>query len=134
MVYLLRAVQGDADKSFNDFRINISAFAEVSVGVSVIGTFMLPKFLEANCPKLLGVLSRFTRHFTSGRRFGVLVRWKGDTMVASQEFAHSDKITIVEQPSESDLEASTNHDDDMERYPSYEGVHNCQDCSENESM
>ncbi len=125
MVYVLRAARSHADESYNDFRINIWAFVEVSVGVSVIGTFMLPKFLEAKGPKLLGVFSRLTRPFTSGRRFGVLVQWKGDIMVAPQELAPDDKITMMEHPSESDLEASTNHDDDVERYPSYEAVHNC---------
>ncbi len=125
MVYVLRAARSHADESYNDFRINIWAFVEVSVGVSVIGTFMLPKFLEAKGPKLLGVLSGLTRPLTSKGCFGVLTKWREDEIVAPQELAPDDKITMIEHPSESDLEASTNHDDDVERYPSYEAVHNC---------
>lgn len=122
MVYLLRAARGDADESYNDFWINLWAFVEVSVGISVIGTFMLPKFIEAEGPKLLAVFSRLARPFTSGRRFGVLAQWKEDTMVASQELAPVDKVTMIEHSSEDDLGASTNHDHDMERCSSYEGV------------
>ena len=134
MVYLLRAARENADDSYDDFCIILWALAEVSIGVSVIGTFMLPKFIEAEGPKLLGVFSRLARPLTSGRRFGVLAQWKEDTMVASQELAPGDKVMMIEHSSESDLGASTNQDHDMERYPSYEGAQNRQDCYQTESV
>ena len=122
MVYLLRAARGYADESYNDFWMNLWVLAEVSVGISVIGTFMLPKFIEAEGPKLLSVFSRLARLFTSRRRFGVLTQWKEDTMVASRELAPGDKVTMIVHSFESDLGASTNPDHDMERYTSYEGA------------
>lgn len=48
----------NGDVSYNSAWLGLWAFAEVSVGVSVTGTFLLPKFLEAEGPRLRGVLGR----------------------------------------------------------------------------
>ena len=57
-----------------------------------------------------------------------------DTMVASQELPPGDDVSMPKHSSESDLGSSTNHDHDVERYPSYESVQNCQDCYQKESV
>lgn len=70
----------NADVSYNSAWVGLWALAEISVGVSVTGTFLLPKFLEAEGPKLRGVLGRPFTSLTriSGRQ------WKNLT-ASSQE-------------------------------------------------
>ena len=131
LVNLLRAAR--EDPSYNEFWMNLWVLAEIGVGISVVGTFMLPKFIDAEGPKLLGLFSRLLRPFAWGRRFGGLARWKEDTMVASPEVAPGDKVILVEHLSESDVGASANHDHDVERSASCEGVQSCQDCHRNGS-
>ena len=121
-VDLLHATRKNADESHIDFSINLWVLAEVSVGISVICTFMLPKFIEVEGPKVLSVFSRLARRFNFGRPFRVLAQGKEDTMVALQDLAPGDKIAMFERSSESDVVGSTNEDDGRERCPSYEGV------------
>ena len=58
IIYLSRMSGSNGDVSYNSAWLGLWAFAEVSVGVSVTGTFLLPKFLEAEGPRLRGVLGR----------------------------------------------------------------------------
>ena len=80
LFYLSRMSSSNTDESYNSAWLGLWAFAEISVGVSVSGTFFLPKFLEAEGPKLRGVLGRAFTSLTriSGRQ------WKNPT-VSSQE-------------------------------------------------
>lgn len=58
LVYLSRTAGPNADVSYNSAWLGLWALAEISVGVSVTGIFLLPKFVEAEGPKLRGVLGR----------------------------------------------------------------------------
>ena len=125
IVNLIRAVGEIADASYHETWMGLWVLAEVSIGVSIIGTFSLPKFVEAEGPKLRGVFSRLTRPLASQPRFGIPMQWKHDAIVASQELQPDDAFTKIEHSSENDLVASTNDDHDVEGRPSYEDGFNC---------
>ena len=58
LFYLSRMSGSNDDVSYNSAWLGLWAFAEISVGVSVTSTFLLPKFLEAEGSKLRSVLGR----------------------------------------------------------------------------
>lgn len=123
IVYLVRMAGEDADISYNTAWAGMCAFAENSLGITVTGTFLLPKFIEAEGTKLRGVFNSLTRPFTSltsGGSFGILTQSKKGT--ATTREVTLDTVTIMGH-SESDL-SSTNRDRDLDRYSSYEGDHN----------
>ena len=115
MVYVIRAGGENADISYDDFWQSLCAFVEVSIGVSISGTFSLPKFFEAEGPKLRAVFSRLRGAVTSGRRLGIPLQWKADARVASQELDPDDTFTMIQHSSESKIVASMNYDHDVER-------------------
>ena len=89
LFYLSRVSGSNADESYNSAWLGLWAFAEISVGVSVTGTFLLPKFLEAEGSKLRGV---FGRPFTSLTRvFGR--QWK-DRTAPSQEEEEEEELVL----------------------------------------
>lgn len=120
--YVTRLDGSNADVTYNTAWLGLWVFAEISFGITVTGTFLLPKFIEARGTKLRSFFLSLTRpltSLTSGRSFGNLLQSKKGT-TAAQEVS-LDTVTIVGH-SENDLEF-TNPDPDMERYPSYEGAH-----------
>ena len=123
IVYVTRLGGENADVSYNTAWQGLWAFAEISLGIIVACTFLLPKFIEAKGTKLRGVLSSLTRPFTSlssGWSFGILMQSKKDTTPSHE--VTLDRVTMIGN-SESDLPFAT-RDQDMERYPSYGGVYN----------
>ena len=125
MVYVLRAVGGDPDNSYHNLWKGLWVLAEVSIGVSITGTFLLPKFIEAEGPKLRSVFLRLTRPLTFGRRSEIPVQRKEDARIASQERGPDNTFAMNEYSSQKNLVASTKHDRDVERCHSYEDFHNC---------
>ena len=121
IVYLDRMGGDGADVSYNTAWAGIWALAEISLGITVIGTVMLPKFIEAKGTKLRGIFSGLPRSLTSltsGVSLGSFMQAKRGAAV--QEVA-LDTLTIIGS-SESDA-GSSNQDRDVERYPSYESFH-----------
>lgn len=115
IIYLERMGGPNADISYNVCWLGLWVFAEISFGITVTGTFLLPKFIEAEGAKLRGVFSSLTRpltSLTSGSSFGAS---KKDSS-ASQDVT-LDTVTMIG-GSESDV-ASSHHDLDVERCPSY---------------
>ena len=118
IVYLVSMGGHDADVSYNTAWVGIWVLAEVNLGITVTGTVMLPKFIEAKGTKLRGIFSGLTRpltSLTSGVSLGSFIQAKRGA--AAQEVA-LDTLTIVGR-SESDM-GSNNQDQDVERYPSSE--------------
>lgn len=127
IIYVTRLGGENADVSYNTVWQGLWAFAEISLGIVVTCTFTLPKFIEAKGAKLRAVISSLTRPFTrsftsltSGGSFGRLMQSKKDT--TASEGVTLGSVAVIGH-SESELPFN-NHDQDMERYPSYEGVHN----------
>ena len=104
MVYLFRNV-GDVrsfpDNSYNNYWMSLCVLAEVSIGVSITGTFSLPKFIEVEGPKLRAVFTRLTRPLTLRRRSANPVQGKEDVRVASEERELVDIFAMHEHSSES---------------------------------
>ena len=123
MVYVARRVGENSDDSYNDFWMIQWVLAEVSIGVSITGTFSLPKFIEAEGPKLRAVCSRLTRPLVFGRRSAVPGQGKEDARIAPQEREPHDTFAMYEHSSESKLVASMINDRDVERCASDEEVH-----------
>ena len=92
LFYLSRFSGSNADISYNSAWLGLWAFAEISVGLSVTGTFLLPKFLEAEGPKLRDVLGRPLTSLTriSGRQ------WKNLTASSQEEERVTlDTVTMI---------------------------------------
>ena len=122
-VYLYRMVGQNGDTSYNSAWLGLWAFAEISLGITVTGTLLLPKFIEAKGTKLRGIFSSLTRPFTSLTSWGssnTLMQAKNDTTTPQE--VRLDTFTMVGD-SESGL-VSTEHDQDVEQYSSYEDVSN----------
>ena len=97
-------------------------FAEISFGITVTGTFLLPKFIEAKGAKIRNVCFSLTRpltSFTSKLSFGNLLQSRKGTE-ATQEVS-LDTVTILGN-SGNDI-SFTNPDQDAESHQSYKGVH-----------
>ena len=123
MFYVSRLGGANADVSYNTAWQGLWAFAEISFGIIVTCTLLLPKFLEAKGAKLRGAFSYLTRPFASfgsGGSFGILMRSSKDN--AGSREATFDRIVMVGR-AESET-SSTNRDQAIETYPSYEGAHN----------
>ena len=121
LFYLSRLSGSNADESYNSAWLGLWAFAEISVGISVTGTFLLPKFLEAEGPKLRGIL---VQPFTSLRRMSGR-QWKDPTVSSQEEMVMLDTVAMVpgrHSSSKSDpmTSSSVNHhhpeEEDVERY------------------
>ena len=123
MVYVIRGVDQNSDHSYNDFWMILWVLVEVSIGVSILGTFSLPKFIEAKGPKLRGFFLHLTRPLTFGRRSAAPVQRMEDARVTPEERKSSDTFATYEHSSESKLVAFMNHDRDVERCASDEDVH-----------
>ena len=94
LFYLSRMSSSNADISYNSAWLGLWAFAEISVGVSVTGTFFLPKFLEAEGPKLRGLLGQ---SFTSLARISGR-QWENPTASSRQEEEEEvalDTVTVI---------------------------------------
>ncbi len=121
IVYVTRIWGTNADVSYNAAWEGLWALAEISFGITVTGTFTLPKFIEAKGTKLRGIVSSLARRFaslTSGESSRILMQSKDTT--APQEVT-LDRIIMIGN-SESDF-ASINRDHDIQRYPSYDSTH-----------
>ena len=120
--YVSRLAGANADVSYNTAWQGLWVFAEISFGIIVTCTLLLPKFLEAKGPKLRGIFWSLTRPFASfgsGGSFGILMQSSKDT--AGSREAKLDGVVIVER-AESET-SSTHRDQDIETYPTYESVH-----------
>lgn len=123
ILYLIKMQRDIRDVSYNCAWLGLWVIAEISLGITLIGTIMLPKFIEVEGSKLRGVFSNLARPFVllmSGKFFGILMRGRKDE-IASRE-VELDTVTVIRN-SESDL-SSMNRDRDIERYPSYEDLDN----------
>lgn len=113
IVYVNRIGAKNADITFNTAGEGLWVIAEISFGLIVTCTFSLPKFIEAEGTKLLGVVSSLTRPFaslTSVTFLGSLTRSRKDRTASSE--VTFDRITIIGN-SENDI-SSTNRDQEME--------------------
>ena len=122
--YVTRLSGTTADVTYNIAWMGLWVFAEISFGITVTGTFLLPKFIEAKGTKLLNVYSSLTRpltSLTSKLSFGTLLQSRKGT-VASQDIS-LDTITIIGN-SENDLALA-----EPESRPSYEGTHDPANCT-----
>ena len=122
IVYLSRMSGENADVSYNVCWLGLWVFAETSFGITVTGTFLLPKLIEAKGDKLRVVFSSLTRSFpslTSRISFAHVTQSKKN-IITSQD-GTTDMIAMIGR-SESDV-GPMNRDQDVERCPSYESVH-----------
>ena len=120
IVYLNRIGGENADVAYNTAWEFLWAIAEISFGLTVAGAFSLPKFIEAKGTMLRGIFSNLTRPFTSitsGGSSGIIMQSRKETTAPPE--ATQDTVTMI-----GNSESSSIHPDhDIERYPSYEGVH-----------
>ena len=123
IVYVTRLGGPTADVSYNTAWQGLWAFAEISFGITVTGTFLLPKFIEAEGKKIRGLFSSLTRPFTSltsGSSFGIRLQSKKDSTAPHE--VTLDTVRIIGR-SESDL-SFANPEQDLGRHLSYKDVHN----------
>ena len=123
IVYLSRMTGKNADVSYNVYWLGLWVFAETSLVITVTGTFLLPKFVEAKGAKLRGVFMGLARSFpssiTSITSFAHVTQLKKNT-INSQD-GRLDTIAMIGR-SESDV-STMNRDQDVERQTSDESVH-----------
>lgn len=120
---ILQVAAVNANNSYWTAWLGLWAFAEISLGLVMTGTFMLPKFFEVKGSRIRIFFSSFTRHFTSlgsGSSPGTDIRSRR-TRVASQDEVGLDSMPLGK-PSKSDCSLS-NHTYDIERLPSHDGNH-----------
>ncbi|KAM0794380.1 hypothetical protein BDR22DRAFT_875971 [Usnea florida] len=123
IVYLSRMSGENADVSYNICWLGLWVFAETSLGITVTGTFLVPKFVEAKGAKLRGVFTRLTRSFpsslTSIASFAHVTQLRRNT-ITSQD-GRLDTMAMI---GRSESNASTiNRDQDVERQTSDESVY-----------
>ena len=121
IVYLDRMGGHNADVSYNTAWGGMWAFADIGLGITVTGTLLLPKFIQAKGAKLRGIFSSLTRPLTSlmsRGSFGPFMQARNSTPAAQD--VTLDTINMIRRL-ESDMGA-TSGDRDVERYPSYEGI------------
>lgn len=120
IVYLNRIGGKNADVSYNIAWEFLCAIAEISFGLTVAGAFSLPKFIEAKGTTLRGIFSSFKRpltSITSRNSSGIIMRSRMET--TPPPGAMTDTATMIGNSERSSFQP----DHDIERYPSYEGVH-----------
>ena len=120
--YVTRLGTKNADASYNMAWEGLWALAECSIGIIVTCTFLLPKFLKAEGPRLRRVLSSLTRSATSVTSRApsrISVESKKDTTTYPE--VTLDTVTTIAH-SDVDLH-SISCDQDVESCPSYEGIH-----------
>lgn len=119
--YIFQLAGADADVTYNTAWQGLWAFAEISLGITVTCSFSLPKFIEAKGTFLRGVLSSFTRPFTSLTSGGSLgTRFQSRNDADTLRGIGPDAGTLPGN-SESDLPLA-NHGQGIERHPSFEGT------------
>lgn len=74
IVYVNRMGGPSADIAYNTAWQGLWAFAEISFGLTVTGTFLLPKFIEAKGADLRGIFSLIARPFSSSFSATTLTR------------------------------------------------------------
>ena len=119
--YVTRLDGRSADVTYNIAWMGLWVFAEISFGITVTGTFLLPKFVEARGAKLCNVYFNVTRpltSLTSKLSFGNLLQSRKDTEVTQD--VTLDTLAIAGN-SENSL-GFTNPDQDMESHPSSECI------------
>ena len=123
IVYLSRMSGENADVSYIVCWLGLWVFAETSLGITVTGTFLLPKFVEAKGAKLRGVFLSLARSFpsslTSKISFAHVTQLK-KTTTTSQD-GTLDRIAMIGR-SESAV-STMNRDQDVERQTSDEGIY-----------
>lgn len=122
IIYTTRSLRENADLSYNTARQGLSVCAEISFGTIVTCVFTLPKFIDAKGTKLQGVLWSLTRPFTSLRSGGSF----GNIMHSKKNSTESQEVTLnrFNMIGESESNLPFNRDQDIERYPSDQGVEN----------
>ena len=119
IVYLARMLGKDADVSYNIAWGGMWSFAEISLGITVTGVFLVPKFIEAEGARLRGIFSSLKRPLTSEGSFGSIMQAKKGSK-AAQDVA----LDTVHMIGRSESNVNSSHgEQDVERYPSYEGGH-----------
>ena len=123
IVYLSRMSGENADVSYNICWLGLWGFAEPSLGITVTGTFLVPKFVEAKGAKLRGVFSRLTRFFplslTSIISFANVTQLRRNTNTSQDG-----RLGTIAMIGRSESDASTmNRDQDVGRQASVESVH-----------
>ena len=119
--YVTRLDGPNADVTYNIAWMGLWVFAEISFGITVTGTFLLPKFIEARGAKLCSVYFSVTRpltSLTSKLSFGNLLQSRKDTEVTQD--VSLDTVAIAGN-SENDP-GFANPDQDMESHPSSECI------------
>ena len=97
IVYLSRTNVENPDVSYNALGLGLWALTEISLSITVTGTFLLPKFIEAKSPQLRNLFSNVVRPFTSltsGTIFGYSMRLSGKDTIASRELM-LDEVVVV---------------------------------------
>ena len=126
--YVTRLDRSNADVTYNIAWMGLWVYAEISFGITVTGTFLLPKFIEAKGAKLRNVYFSLTRpltSLTSKLSFGNLLQSRKGTEVTQE--VSLDTVTIIGN-SENDL-AFTFPDQDTESHPFYGGGHDPANCT-----
>ena len=95
LIYLSRTAGPNADVSYNSAWLGLWALAEISIGVGVTGTFLLPKFLDAEGAKVREILGRPVRSLRriSGRRWKELTA--SSTEGGEEEEVVLDTVSVV---------------------------------------
>ena len=123
IVYLSRMTGDNADVSYNICWLGLWVFAETSLGITVTGTFLLPKFIEAKGAKLRGIFLSLApslpSSLTSKTSFAHVAQLKKNAITS--EDGRIDMIAMIGR-SESDV-STLNRDQDVERQTSDESVH-----------
>ena len=120
IVYLNRIGGDNADVSYNIAWEFMCAIAEISFGLTVAGAFSLPKLVEAKSTTLRRIFSSLKRPFTSitsGSSSGIIMQSRVETNPPPG--AMTDEATLIGNSERSSIQP----DHDIERYPSYDGVH-----------
>ena len=121
--YVSRLGGANADVSYNTAWQGLWLFAEISFGIIVTCTLLLPKFLEAKGAKLRGIFSSLTRPFASfGSSGSFSIHRRSSKDKAGSCEATVDSVVMVGRAGSET--SSTNGDRDIEMCPSSEGVHN----------
>ncbi len=97
IIYLSRTNVENPDVSYIALGLGLWALTEISISITVTGTFLLPKFLEAKGPQLRNMFSNLVRPFTSltsGMSFGTSMRSSKKDADTSQELLLDEVIVI----------------------------------------
>ena len=125
IIYVTRTGGEEVDETYNTAWEGLWAFAEISFGIIVSCTFLLPKPVEAEGGKLCCIFSSLTRPFTSltTGSIEILMPWKSKSTTSQKETLDSFTIhSAVNRP-------LANGDQIVGRHPGYEILADATDCS-----